>query len=73
MIDLEFSKWETISGNCNECKNTEKENCNRIDFIVLVIQLNLYIFLNGASKKIIDNRINAVPTSIVTINKKSTR
>ena len=21
-FDLEFSKWETINGNCNECKNT---------------------------------------------------
>jgi len=41
---------------------------------VLVIQINLYTFLNSASKKIIDNRINAVPTSTVTINKKkSTR
>jgi len=37
---------------------------------VLVIQLNLYTFLNSVSKKIIDNRINAVSTSIVTTNKK---
>ena len=22
LIDLEFSKWETINGNCNECKGT---------------------------------------------------
>ena len=39
----------------------------------VLVQLNyiyIYIFLNGASKKIIDNRINAIPTSIVTINKK---
>jgi len=35
----------------------------------LVIQLNLYTFLNGVFKKIIDNRINAVPTNTVTINK----
>ena len=39
---------------------------------VLVIQLNLYTFLNGPSKKIIDNQINSVPTStvILAINKK---
>ena len=37
---------------------------------VLVIQLNLYTFLNSVSKKIIDNRINAVSTSTVTTNKK---
>jgi len=47
-----------------------KKNRNRIDFIRLNIQLNLYIFLNGAFKKIIDNWINAVPTNTVTINKK---
>ncbi|KAG5342735.1 PIF1 helicase, partial [Acromyrmex heyeri] len=49
---VEFLKWETINGNCNECKmyHFEKENRNRIDFIRLS-KLNLYTLLN--SKKII--------------------
>ncbi|KYN38498.1 hypothetical protein ALC56_07144, partial [Trachymyrmex septentrionalis] len=38
---------------------------------VFVIQLNLYTFLNGAPRKIIDNRINVVSMSTVTINKKN--
>jgi len=40
---------------------------------VLVIRLNLYTFLNGTSKKIIDNRINSIPTSTIMINKKNSR
>ncbi|KAG5316890.1 PIF1 helicase, partial [Acromyrmex insinuator] len=63
-----------INGNCNECKNTflKKKTVIELTLFVLVIQLNLYTFLNGPSKKIIDNRINSVPTStvILTINKK---
>ncbi|KYN04956.1 hypothetical protein ALC62_04157, partial [Cyphomyrmex costatus] len=72
LIDLEFSKWETINGNCNECKGIvlKKKTVIESTLSVLVIQLNLYTFVNGASKKIIQNRINAVPTSNVTINKK---
>ena len=72
LIDLEFSKWETINGNCNECNGTvlKKKTVIESTLSVLVIQLNLYTFVNGASKKIINNRINAVPTSNITINKK---
>jgi len=72
MIDLEFSKWKTINGNCNECKDTvlKKKTVIELTLFVLVIQLNSYTFLKDASKKIIDNRINALPRTIVTINKK---
>jgi len=72
LIDVEFSKWETINGNCNECKGTvlKKKTVIESTLSVVVIQLNLYTFVNGASKKIINNRINAVPTSNITINKK---
>ncbi|KYN19393.1 hypothetical protein ALC57_08275 [Trachymyrmex cornetzi] len=57
-------KKETINGNCNECKGTvlKKKTVIESTLSVLVIQLNLYTFVNGASKKINDNRINAVPS-----------
>ena len=72
LIDLEFSKWETIYGNCNECNGNvlKKKTVIESTLSVLVIQLNLYTFVNGAAKKIINNQINAVPTSNITINKK---
>jgi len=75
MIDLEFSKWEMTNGNCNECKGTvlKKKIVIESTLSVLVIRLNLYTFLNGASKKIIDNRINTVPMSTIMINKKNSR
>ncbi|KYN21055.1 hypothetical protein ALC57_06551 [Trachymyrmex cornetzi] len=72
LIDSEFSKWETINGNCDECNSIflKKKTAIESTSSVLVIQLNLYTFINGVSKKLIDNRINAVPTSNVTINKR---
>ena len=72
LIDSKFSTWETINGNCNECKGTilKKKTIIESTLSVLVIQLNLYTFVNGVSKKIINNRINAVSTSNIMINKK---
>lgn len=72
LIDLEFSKWETINGNCNECKGTilKKKTVIESTSSILVIQLNLYTYVNGVSKKIINNRINAIPKSNITIDKK---
>ncbi|KYN10009.1 Ubiquitin hydrolase B [Trachymyrmex cornetzi] len=73
LIDSEFLKWETINGNnCDECNSIvlKKKTAIESTLSVLVIQLNLYTFINGVSKKLIDNRINAVPTSNVTINKR---
>jgi len=43
--------------NCNERKDTVLRK-KIVLILSVLIQLNLYIFLNGASKKIIDNRIN---------------
>ncbi|KYN14549.1 hypothetical protein ALC57_13246 [Trachymyrmex cornetzi] len=71
-LELKHIKWETINDNYNECKGTvlKKKTVIESTLSVLVIQLNLYNFVNGASKKIIDNRINTVLTSTTTINKK---
>ncbi|XP_067205359.1 uncharacterized protein [Linepithema humile] len=72
LIDSEFSKWETIDGSCNACKGSvlKKKTVIESTLSILVIQLNLYTFVNGVCKKIINNRINAVPTNNITIDKK---
>ncbi|KYN13995.1 hypothetical protein ALC57_13825, partial [Trachymyrmex cornetzi] len=72
LIDFEFLKWETINDNCKEYNGIvlKKKTVFKSTLSVLEIQLNLYTFVNGASKKIINNQINAVPTSTVTIIKK---
>ncbi|KYN28689.1 hypothetical protein ALC57_01943 [Trachymyrmex cornetzi] len=65
-------KKKMINDNCDECNSIvlKKKTAIESTSSVLVIQLNLYTFINGVSKKLIDNRINAVPTSNVTINKR---
>ncbi|KYN24372.1 hypothetical protein ALC57_04034 [Trachymyrmex cornetzi] len=72
ILHIKSTLERTINDNCNVYKGIvlKKKTVIESTLSVLVIQLNLYTSVNGASKKIIDNRIN-VPTSTVTINKKN--